>query len=121
MTSEPSTPSPSERATRQFSGFGGVRLTADIYGASDAPCVLMLPGSGQPRRVWQEAARALAAAGRYVVAIDLRDGDADPAGDLDAYVGDLRAVLAELSSRPVIVGASLGGWIATAALGEGEP
>ncbi len=111
------------RATRTFTGFGGLPLIADVYGASDAPCVLMLPGAGQSRSVWQEAARALAAAGRYVVAIDLRGrgGNGDAPDSLDAFVGDLRAVLADLSSRPVIVGASLGGWIATAALGEGEP
>ena len=111
---------------RSFEGFGGVAIAADVYGQEDNPCVLLLPGGGQSRASWREAAEALAAAGRYVVSIDLRgqggsDRPADGRSDLDAHVGDLSAILAQLSSRPVIVGVSLGGWIATAALGEGGP
>ncbi|MDO7842207.1 alpha/beta fold hydrolase [Sphingomonas immobilis] len=108
----------------QYSGFGGVGLAAEAYGSADDPIVLLLPGAGQTRAAWAAAAPALAATGRYVIALDLRGhGDSDRADDgrydLDAYAGDLRAVLAELGSRPVIVAASLGGWIATAVLGEG--
>jgi flavin reductase (DIM6/NTAB) family NADH-FMN oxidoreductase RutF/pimeloyl-ACP methyl ester carboxylesterase len=111
---------------RNFEGFAGISIAADAYGQEEDPCVLLIPSAGQSRRTWHEAAEALAAAGRYVVSIDLRGhGDserpADGRYDLDAYVGDLCSILAKLSSRPVIVGASLGGWIATAALGEGGP
>lgn len=113
-------------AKRVFEGFGGVELAANAYGQEDDPCVLLLPGGGQLQASWSEAAEALADAGRYVVTVDLRGhGEsarpADGRFDLDAYVGDLCAILAQLSSRPVIVGASLGGWIATATLGEGGP
>jgi flavin reductase (DIM6/NTAB) family NADH-FMN oxidoreductase RutF/pimeloyl-ACP methyl ester carboxylesterase len=106
-----------------FIGFGGIALAADRYGDPDAPAVLLLPGGGQTRAAWKDVATALAAAGRHVVSVDLRGhGDSgrpnDGRYDFDAFVGDLRAVLAQLSERPVIVGASLGGWIATAALGE---
>lgn len=111
---------------RKFEGFAGISIAADAYGQEEDPCVLLIPSAGQSRRTWHEAAEALAAAGRYVVSIDLRGhgGSQRPADgryDLDAYVGDLCSILAQLSSRPVIVGASLGGWIATAALGEGGP
>lgn len=111
---------------RTFEGFGGIALAADSFGQEEDPCILLIPSAGQSRRSWHEAAEALAAAGRHVVAVDLRGhGDserpADGRYDLDAYTGDLCAILSQLSSRPVVVGASLGGWIATAALGEGGP
>jgi pimeloyl-ACP methyl ester carboxylesterase len=107
----------------EFKGFGGVRLQANVIGSPDDPPVLMLHGGGQTRRIWDGAAAALAEAGRQVISLDLRghgasQWPADGRYDLDAYVEDLRAVLGQLGSRPVIVAASLGGWIATAALGE---
>ena len=110
-------------AKQHFIGFGGIRLAADFYGNPEDPAVLLLPGGGQTRAAWDEAAGALAAAGRRVVALDLRGhGESERPGDgrydIDAFIGDLRAVLAQLHDRPVIVAASLGGWIATAALGE---
>jgi len=110
-------------AAENFSGFGGVRLVADAYGNPDDPGVVILPSGGQIRGAWEGVATALAAAGRHVVCLDLRghgDSERPTEGryDLDAFVGDLRAVLAQLNDRPVIVAASLGGWIATAALGE---
>ncbi len=110
-------------AVREFTGFGGLSIVADAYGQEDHPCVLLLPGATQSRRVWQDAARALARAGRYVVCADLRGhGDSGRPADvnytLDAYIADLVAVLAQLTSRPAIVGSTLGGWIALVALGE---
>lgn len=109
-----------------FSGFGGVPIAASSFGAADDPPVLMLPGAGQKRQGWTDVARALAAAGRYVVSIDLRGQggsgvSGDGPSDIDAHIRDLRTILAEFSSRPVIIGADLGGWIAALALGEGEP
>lgn len=106
-----------------FTGFGGIRLVADVFGSSDDPVVLLLHGGGQTRAAWTQAAIALAEGGRHAIALDLRghgenEWPADGRYDLDAYVGDVRAVLAELGSRPVIVAASLGGWVATAVLGE---
>lgn len=111
---------------KEFKGFGGLIIQADSYGAPEAPIVLILPGGGQTRAAWSGVAKALAAAGRHVVCPDLRGhGDtarpADRRYDLDVFAADLQLVLAQLPSRPVIVGASLGGWIALAALGEGAP
>jgi flavin reductase (DIM6/NTAB) family NADH-FMN oxidoreductase RutF/pimeloyl-ACP methyl ester carboxylesterase len=110
---------------REFKGYGGVNIVAETFGSEDHPSVLFLHGIGRLRHDWNEAAKALASAGRYVVCPDLRGhGDSErPAGgqyDTDAFSGDLLAVLTQLSSRPVIVGSTLGGWIATAALGEAK-
>ena len=49
--------------TKEFIGFGGVILTADAYGNEDHPCVVLLPGITQTRKVWANAAKALALAG----------------------------------------------------------
>ena len=44
---------------REFIGFGGVVLAADAYGNEDHPCVVLLPGITQTRKVWANAAKAL--------------------------------------------------------------
>ena len=109
----------------EFKGFGGTRIAATGFGSPDSPPVVLLPSIGQVRQFWFGSARALAEAGRYAICLDLRGhGDSawssDGQYDLDAYVGDLRAVLAALPSRAVIVTAGLGALIALAAVGEGE-
>ena len=108
---------------RKFRGFAGVSLSGESIGNPDAPLVLLLHGGGQTRAIWESVAAALERAGRQVLNLDLRghgasEWPADGRYDFDAYVADLRAVLAELPVRPVIVAASLGGWIATVALAE---
>ncbi|NJS15452.1 MAG: alpha/beta hydrolase, partial [Sphingopyxis sp.] len=105
----------------EFKGFAGVRLTADILGDEHDPAVLLVHGAGQTRSAWRHVAAALVESGRRVVNLDLRghggsERPADGRYDLEAYVEDLRAVLAQMASRPVVVAATLGGWIATAAL-----
>jgi len=107
----------------QFKGFAGVAIRGDRRGDPDDPLVLLVHGGGQTRDIWNDAAVALVRAGRQVIAIDLRGhGESewpdDGRYDFGAYVEDLRAILSQLPSRPVIVGASLGGWVATAAVGE---
>ncbi len=108
---------------REFTGFAGLPLVADVYGHEDHPNVLLLPGATQSRIIWRDAARALAAAGRHVVCVDLRGhGNSGRPSDgnyqLDSFIADLIAVLAQMSSRPVIIGSTFGGWIALTALGE---
>jgi flavin reductase (DIM6/NTAB) family NADH-FMN oxidoreductase RutF/pimeloyl-ACP methyl ester carboxylesterase len=105
----------------QFKGFGGVRLAAEVSGNDDDPAVLLVHGAGQTRAVWNEVSAALVRAGRRVVALDLRghgasDWPGKGAYGFDAMIEDLRAVLAQMGSRPVVVAATLGGWIVTAAL-----
>jgi len=108
-------------ARLQFSGFGGLAIAAEGFGAPDQPAVVLLHGGAQSRGVWREAARALAAAGRYAITVDLRGhGDSEWAKDgrydIEAFAEDLRSLLGQLDRRPVVVGASLGGYVALAAL-----
>ncbi|HVR92165.1 MAG TPA: alpha/beta fold hydrolase [Novosphingobium sp.] len=105
----------------RFKGFGGIRLEAEVLGAEHDPALLLIHGAGQTRAMWREIAAALVGAGRRVVSLDLRghggsEWPADGRYDFDAHVEDLRAVLAQMGSRPVVVAATLGGWIAAAAL-----
>lgn len=107
----------------EFRGFAGIKLYADIEGSPDDPSVLLLHGGGQTRRMWDQVKAALVSAGRQVISLDMRGhGQSDRAADgryeLDAFVEDLRLVLEQLASRPVVVAASLGGWVATLALTE---
>ncbi len=107
----------------QFKGFGGVVIRGDLRGDPDDPLVLLVHGGGQTRDIWNDAAAALVRAGRQVIALDLRghgesEWPSDGRYEFGAYVEDLRAILAQLPSRPVIVGASLGGWVAAVAVGE---
>ena len=99
-----------------FEGFGERTLSAGEFGSSHDPCVLILSDRGTSQEEWVSTAEALADAGRHVFTLPLYD-DSDTA----ALIGDLNAVLRQLSSRPVIVGAGMGALIATIVLGEGEP
>lgn len=104
---------------------GGISVAADIGGNITDPAVVLLHGGGQTRHSWKRGYDALVAAGYYVVSLDARGhGDSDwaPSGDygLDALASDLRSVLDQIPENPVIIGASLGGMTALAAVGEAE-
>lgn len=104
-----------------FKGFGGVCLQAEVAGDENDPAILLLHGAGQTREVWSTVAEALVQSGRHVVSLDLRghgesEWSADGSYGLDAYAEDLRAVLSQMNARPVVVAATVGGWIAAQAL-----
>lgn len=108
-----------ERLT--FKGFGGVILSAEAVGDSLDPAILLVHGPGHTRAIWATIRSALATSGRRVIDLELRGHGASerPASAdfaLETHVEDLRAVLAQLPSRPTIVAAALGGWIAVFAL-----
>jgi len=114
-----------EVARRAFAG-AGLTLVGDAYGAPDAPPVLLLHGGGQTRHAWGGTATALAAAGWYAVALDLRGhGESEWAADgdyrLDAFAADLRAVAGALGRPTAVVGASLGGLAALVAELDAAP
>ena len=105
----------------EYRGFAGVRLEAEVAGSENDPAVLLLHGAGQTRAVWKSVADALEKAGRRVISVDLRghggsEWPDDGRYDFEALVEDLRAVLAQMGTRPVVVASTLGGWIASAAL-----
>ncbi|MEU5950868.1 alpha/beta hydrolase [Streptomyces sp. NPDC047525] len=108
---------------RSFVGHGGIRLTADVWGEASSPPLVLLHGGGQTRHAWDRTGPRLAALGWRVIAPDLRghgtsgwSADGDYA--LDLFAGDVRALVAELGDRPVLIGASLGGLSSLLAAGE---
>ncbi|GGR97867.1 peroxidase [Streptomyces aureoverticillatus] len=108
---------------RHFEGRDGILLTADVWGEASAPPLVLLHGGGQTRHAWARTGPRLAALGWRVVAPDLRGHgtsawSADGRYDLDLFADDVRALVAELGERPVLVGASLGGLSSLLAAGE---
>jgi pimeloyl-ACP methyl ester carboxylesterase len=108
-----------------YNGYKGVRLAADRWEpvGDVRGDVVLLHGGGQTRFSWSRTAERLASVGWRVLSMDLRGhGESDWAPDADyrinAYVGDLETVVATLSTRPVLVGASLGGITSLVAAGE---
>ena len=109
--------------TDHIAARGGLRLAADIGGPEDGPTVVLLHGGGQTRHSWAGTWRVLVDAGWRAISLDLRghgDSEWSEEGDysLDAFVDDLRAVVATLPSPPVLVGASLGGLASLVAVAE---
>jgi pimeloyl-ACP methyl ester carboxylesterase len=107
-------------------GVDGVRIAADRLGDPDAPAVVFLHGGGQTRRSWARAAAAVAERGWQAVTVDLRGhGESDWSEDGDyrvtTFAGDVLEVLRHLPPRPVLVGASLGGFTAMLLAGELSP
>jgi pimeloyl-ACP methyl ester carboxylesterase len=99
--------------TISFTGAQGNRLEADSYGEG-ARLVLLLHGGGQTRHSWRKTARQLAEKGFQAVCLDQRGhGASQWVANKDYafwdYTQDLIAVLDQLSTKPIIVGASLGG------------
>ncbi|QQC87344.1 alpha/beta fold hydrolase [Streptomyces alfalfae] len=108
---------------RTFLGHGGIVLTADTWGAASSPPLVLLHGGGQTRHAWGRTGPRLAALGWRVITPDLRGHgasawSADGDYDLDLFAADVRALVAELDDRPVLVGASLGGLSSLLAAGE---
>lgn len=116
MTQQPTASCPPKQHTKpgHFVGHSGVRLTADTGGPPDGTCVVLSPGAGQTRYAWSRSAERLVTCGYRVVSLDLRGhGDSEWAADgdysIDAFAGDLVAVMAAVPGPLVLVGASIGG------------
>lgn len=108
-----------------YTSFDGLTLKGDAYGDSANQPVILLHGGGQTRYSWGKTAEKIAAAGWYAITMDARGhGETDwcPEANyaLDAFVGDLKAVIRTLDQLPVVVGASKGGITALAAAGESD-
>ena len=92
-----------------------VELAYDRYGPEGGPCLLLVHGWPETRRIWQRNVGLLAAAGFDVVAPDLRGfGDSPLAEhyDLAAHARDLQALLERLGiERCVCAGGDLGGGV----------
>lgn len=103
----------------EFRAYDGAVLVGEATGEPDAPAVLMLHDGGAARDLWSGTARALAAAGRHAVNLDLGGRQAVGRGGLDTLAGDVRSALEAMGSRPVVAATSMIGLAAIAALGEG--
>lgn len=91
---------------------GGTALAAESFGIADDPGVLLIDDGA---RDWRAIAVALAEAGRHVVRLEV-----DARSAINAVSADIRAVLASLGSRPVLLGAGRGGAHAAIVAGEAE-
>lgn len=103
-----------EQRAITLAGSQGLQLSADEWGRRGDPTVVLLHGGGQTRHSWKQTGAALANAGRHVVALDLRghgDSQWSPTADYDIsyFRDDLLAVLGQVATPTILVGASLGG------------
>ncbi|MGJ5181453.1 alpha/beta fold hydrolase [Bradyrhizobium oligotrophicum] len=102
----------------------GAMLAAEAKGDPAAPEILFIHGLRQSRLSWDKQFRDPVLAGFRMVRFDLRGhGDSDKPAALDAYsdsdrwADDVAAVIAASKlRRPVLVGWSLGGYVAGAHL-----
>lgn len=100
--------------TRRHTLSGGHTLVADHWGEPSDDAVLFLHGGGQTRHSWGGTAKAMAAAGRYAITLDMRghgesDWTEEGAYQLSTFADDAAEVIRLLEVRPALVGASLGG------------
>jgi len=92
----------------------GMSIAADAYGDPSHQPVLFLHGGGQTRHAWGNSAELLAQHGFSTICMDHRGHGESSWASLGEYrvfhfVEDLQHVIAQLSQKPILVGASLGG------------
>lgn len=101
----------------RFADVNGTRLAYRLLGPRSGPPVVLLHGLASSGETWRSFALALAAAGRQVIAPDLRGHGKSSHRDayaFDDFRRDIEALLERLDVvRIDLVGHSLGGRIAT--------
>jgi pimeloyl-ACP methyl ester carboxylesterase len=108
---------------RRFATTNGQSVVADVAGPEGGKPIVLMHGGGQTRHSWKKALLNFAEAGYRAYSLDARGhGDSDWAKDANYTMtglgGDLRAVLKEIPSPPVLIGASMGGMTSIYVLGE---
>jgi pimeloyl-ACP methyl ester carboxylesterase len=115
-----------EPTTQSFIGHDGVLLEGDMFGTAGRP-VLLLHGGGQTRHAWRATAERLAQRGHVAVALDQRGHGASGWSVTGHYTAAhfardatsvCDALTGRLGVRPVLIGASLGGFAAMVAARE---
>lgn len=124
MTAPENAPKTASRSQR-FTGHDNIDIVADVGGPDDGLPIILLHGGGQTRHSWKKLALTLIGSGFRVTNVDLRGhGDSDWADDgnygIDAFVSDLKILIAHQASPPMLVGASLGGITSLLAAGESD-
>ena len=108
-----------------WEGADGLTIAGDTWGNPGGQLVVLQHGGGQTRHAWKGTGETLGKAGYHVVALDARGhGDSGWTEDGEQYavdymVRDLACVVNALgSSKPILVGASMGGGTSLVAVGE---
>ncbi|QWT18672.1 alpha/beta hydrolase [Bacillus sp. NP157] len=111
----------------QLTALDGILLAGERWPGSRGPALVFAHGFGQTRHAWTGSARTLAAQGFPALTFDARghgESERVPRGDyhMEQFVADLRSVADAAApadgTRPVVVGASMGGLLALVAAGE---
>ncbi|WP_298818081.1 alpha/beta hydrolase [uncultured Roseibium sp.] len=113
----------------EFQGAETNKLVADLYGEGQLP-VVMLHGGGQTRHSWDAASERIAGLGHPVYSLDQRGhGESSwvESGNyaFTDFAKDLAAVTRQIQekhhAKPVVVGASLGGFAGMLSEGQENP
>ncbi|SFS07584.1 Pimeloyl-ACP methyl ester carboxylesterase [Dyella sp. OK004] len=117
---------PPATTNSRFVTADGVGLSVDLRNPEGAPLLLFAHGFGQTRGAWNAAAATLAQEGCRCVSFDTRghgESDRVPGGDyhMEQFVSDLVQLGHAQPSRPVLVGASMGGLLGLVVAGEIDP
>lgn len=117
---------PNEKTISQVAAIDGLKLAVEVRHASGAPTLLFAHGFGQTRGAWHGTSLALAAQGYRCVSFDARghgESDRVPGGDyhMEQFIGDLRVLAHAELSKPILVGASMGGLLGLMLAGEIDP
>ena len=120
-----STPA-SEKTTAHVTAVDGLTLAVEVRHPSGHPTLLFAHGFGQTRGAWGGAAKALAEEGFRCVTFDARGhGESNhvAGGDyhMEQFIGDLRLLAHAELSKPILVGASMGGLLGLVIAGEIDP
>ncbi|WP_243050114.1 alpha/beta hydrolase [Dyella sp. RRB7] len=118
--------SPIEKTVSRVTAADGLELAVEVRHPSGTPTLLFAHGFGQTRGAWRGTAAALAAQGYRCVTFDSRghgESGRVAGGDyhMEQFVGDLRLLAHAELSKPILVGASMGGLLGLVVAGEIDP
>jgi pimeloyl-ACP methyl ester carboxylesterase len=103
-----------------------INIIGDAFGDPTHPIVILLHGGGQTRHSWGDTAIEIAKNGWYALALDARGHGDSSWGPSDEYsydylAADLKVIIEQLPSKPILVGASMGGITSLLIAGEIAP
>ena len=118
--------STNEKSVSRIAAADGLQLAVEVWRPSGSPTLLFAHGFGQTRGAWRSTAEALAGQGYRCVTFDSRghgESGRVPGGDyhMEQFVGDLRLLAHAELSKPILVGASMGGLLGLMVAGEIDP
>ena len=117
---------PTQKSSNYVTAVDGLTLAIDIRQPTGHPTLLFAHGFGQTRGAWRTTAEALANEGFRCVTFDARGhGESGhvAGGDyhMEEFIGDLRLLAHAELSKPILVGASMGGLLGLVIAGEIDP